>query len=161
MKERVEQETKQQKAREAAAAQLRTMAAGAPNIDAVAQKAGRTASEVTVDRQRSVPGLNGDTAAFVDAALKAAIGPMAGPVIVGDGAVVFQVTEQKRVTDDELAKNRAAFADRMREQQARQLRAVLVDRLRKTAEVTINDRITRPTTTPTPGAPAPGMPAGV
>lgn len=154
VRERVEQEAKLQKAREAARAQLAQLAAGAPNVDAVGQKAGRTASEVTVDRQRSIPGLNGDTSAFVDAALKAPVGQLAGPVIVGDGAVVFQVTEQKRVTDAELAQNRVAFADRMREQQARQLRAVLVDRLRKTAEVTINDRITRPTTTPTPAAPA-------
>ncbi len=154
VRERVEQEAKQQKARETARAQLAQLAAGAANVDAVGQKAGRTASEVTVDRQRSIPGLNGETSAFVDAALKATVGQMAGPVIVGDGAVVFQVTEQKRVTDDELAKNRLAFADRMREQQARQLRAVLVDRLRKTAEVTINDRIARPTTTPAPAAPA-------
>jgi peptidyl-prolyl cis-trans isomerase D len=152
VRERVEQEAKQQKAREAARAQLAQLAAGAPTIDAVAAKTGKTASEVTVDRQGNVAGLNGDTAAFVDAALKANIGQLAGPVIVGDGAVVFQVTEQKRVTADELAKNRAAFADRMREQQARQLRAVLVERLRKTADVTINDRITRPTTTPVPAA---------
>ncbi|HEX6095372.1 MAG TPA: peptidyl-prolyl cis-trans isomerase [Thermoanaerobaculia bacterium] len=155
VRERVEQEAKQQKAREAARAQLAQMAAGAANVDAVAQKMGRTASDVTVDRQGTIAGLNGDTSALVDAALKAAVGQMAGPVIVGDGAVVFQVTEQKRVTDDELAKNRAAFADRMREQQARQLRAVLVERLRKGAEVEINDRITRPTTTPVP------TPAGV
>ena len=154
VRERVEQEAKRQKAREAARAQLAQMAAGAPNVDAVAAKVGRTAAEVTVDRQRSIPGLNGDTAAFVEAAMKANAGQMAGPVIVDDGAVVFQVTEQKRVTDDELAKNRAAFADRMREQQARQLRAVLVERLRKTADVKINDTITRPTTTPTPDVPA-------
>lgn len=155
VRERVEQEAKQHKAREAARAQLAQLAAGAPTVDAVAAKFGKTASEVTVDRQGNVAGLNGDTAAFVDAALKANVGQLAGPVIVGDGAVMFQVTEQKRVTADELAKNRAAFADRMREQQARQLRAVLVERLRKTAEVTINDRITRPTTTPAPA------PAGV
>jgi peptidyl-prolyl cis-trans isomerase D len=157
VRERVEQEAKRQKAREAAKAQLAQMLAGSPNVDAVAQKAGRTASDVTVDRQRGIPGLNGDTAAFVDAALKAPVGQMAGPVVVGDGAVVFQVTEQKRVTDDELAKNRAVFADRMREQQARQLRSVLVERLRKTADVQINDTITRPTTTPT----TPAAPAGV
>jgi peptidyl-prolyl cis-trans isomerase D len=163
VKERVEQEAKQQKAREAAKTQLAQLMVGAPNVDAVAQKSGRTATEVSVNRQGNVTGLNGDTTALVEAALKAQVGQLAGPVTVGDGAVVFQVTEQKRVTDDELAKNRAAFADRMREQQARQLRAVLVDRLRKGAEVTINDRITRPTTTPTtPGAPgAPSAPAGV
>jgi peptidyl-prolyl cis-trans isomerase D len=154
VRERVEQEAKQQKAREAASAQLAQMLLGSPNVDAVAQKAGRTASEVTVDRQRSIPGLNGDTSALVDAALKANLGQMTGPVIVGDGAVVFQVSEQKRVTSEDLAKNRAAFAGRMREQQARQLRSVLVDRLRKTADVQINDTITRPTTTPAAPAPA-------
>ena len=154
VRERVEQEAKRQKAREAAAAQLAQMLAGAPNIDAVAQKAGRTASEVTVNRQGNIAGLNGDTSAFVEAAMKATAGQLSGPVIVGDGAVAFTVTEQKRVTDAELASNRAAFADRMREQQARQLRAVLVERLRKTADVQINDSITRPTTTPTPQLPA-------
>lgn len=154
VRERVEQEAKRQKGREAASAQLAQMILGAPNIDAVAQKAGRTATEVTVDRQGNIAGLTGDTAKFVDAALKANIGQLNGPVLVGDGAVVFQVTEQKRVTSDELAKNRAAFSDRMREQQARQLRSVLVERLRKSADVTINDTITRPTTTPNPNAPA-------
>ncbi|MGZ8780342.1 MAG: peptidyl-prolyl cis-trans isomerase [Thermoanaerobaculia bacterium] len=152
VRERVEQEAKRQKAREASSAQLAQMLLGAPNVDAVAQKAGRAASEVTVNRQGNIPGLNGDTSAFVDAALKANVGQLTGPVIVGDGAIVFQVLEQKRVTDQELAQNRAAFADRMREQQARQLRSVLVDRLRKTSSVEINDTITRPTTTPAPPA---------
>jgi peptidyl-prolyl cis-trans isomerase D len=154
VRERVEQEAKRQKAREAAAAQLRQLAAGAPDIDAVAQKAGRTASEVNVNRQGNIAGLNGDTSALVEAAMMTAVGQMAGPVIVGDGAVMFTVTEQKRVTDADLAQNRAGFADRMREQQARQLRSVLVDRLRKTADVQINDTITRPTTTPVTPAPA-------
>ncbi|HEV7239005.1 MAG TPA: peptidyl-prolyl cis-trans isomerase [Thermoanaerobaculia bacterium] len=155
VRERVEQEAKRQKAREAASAQLAQMLLGSPNIDAVAQKVGRTASEVTVDRQGNIAGLTGDTSKFVDAALKANIGQLNGPVIVGDGAVAFQVTDQKRVTSDELQKNRETFAGRLREQQARQLRTVLVDRLRKTADVQINDTITRPTTTPVP------PPAGV
>jgi hypothetical protein len=129
------------------------MILGSPAIDAVAQKpAARRRSDGRSPTQH--PGLNGDTSAFVEAAMKANIGQLSGPVIVDDGAVAFQVTEQKRVTDVELAKNRAGFADRMREQQARQLRSVLVERLRKTADVQINDTITRPTTTPTP-APAP------
>jgi len=155
VRERVEQEAKRQKAREAASAQLAQMLLGAANVDAVAQKVGRTASEVTVDRQGNIAGLNGDTSKFVDAALKGNVGQLNGPVIVGDGAVVFQVVEQKRVTSEELQKNRDAFANRLREQQARQLRSVLVDRLRKTADVQVNDTITRPTTTPVP------PPAGV
>ncbi len=154
VRERVEQETKKQKAREAASAQLAQQLLGAPNVDAVAQKLGKNATEVTVDRQGNIAGLTGDTSKFVDAALKASIGQLNGPVIVGDGAVVFQVLEQKRVTPEELAAKRAAFADQLRQQQARQLRSVLVERLRKTANVEINDTITRPTTTPNPAAPA-------
>lgn len=151
---RVEEEAKRQKAREAASAQLAQMLLGSPNVDAVALKVGRPASDTTVDRQGTIAGLNGDTSKFVDAALGANVGQLNGPIIVDDGAVVFHVVEQKRVTSEDLAKNRAAFADRLREQQARQLRSVLVERLRKTADVQINDSITRPTTTPT-------APAGV
>lgn len=154
VREKVEQDVKRQKAREAARARLAQMMAGAPNIDAVAAKGGRPPQEVTVDHQGNVAGLTGDTAAFVSAALKANVGAIGGPVVVGDGAVAFQVVEQKKVTDAELAQNRAAFADRLRQQQARQLRSVLVERLRKSAEVEINDEITRPTTAPT-------APAGV
>jgi parvulin-like peptidyl-prolyl isomerase len=149
VREKVQQDVKRQKGREAARAQLASLMSGAPTVDAVAQKIGRNAQEVTVDRQGNIAGLSGDTAAFVEEALKANIGAVQGPVIVGDGAVAFQVLEQKHVTSEELAQNRAAFADRMREQQARQLRSVLVQRLRKAAAVEINDSITRPTTTPT------------
>jgi peptidyl-prolyl cis-trans isomerase D len=150
---RVEQDAKGEKAREAARAQLAQLMAGAASVDAIAAKGGtRPPQEVVVTHQGQVAGLTGDTAAFVDAALKGNVGQLQGPVAVGDGAVAFQVLEQKKVTSEELAKNRSTYADRLRQQQARQLRSVLVDRLRKSAEIEINDEITRPTTTPTPTA---------
>lgn len=152
VRERVEQDVKRQKAREAARGQLAQLMAGAPSVEALAIKGTRPPQEATVDRQGNIPGLTGDTAALVDAALKAPIGQLQGPVAVGDGAVAFQVLEKKQVTPAELAQNRSTFADRLREQQARQLRSVLVERLRKGAEIQINDEITRPTTTPTPAA---------
>lgn len=154
---KVEQDVKMQKAREAARAQLAQMMAGAPTVDAIAAKGLAAPQEVTVSHQGNIPGLQGDTAAFADAALKANVGQLQGPVTVGNGAVAFQVVEQKKVTSEELAKNRESFADRLRQQQARQLRQVLLDRLRKTSDVELNDDITRPTTTPG----APGAPAGV
>jgi parvulin-like peptidyl-prolyl isomerase len=95
-----------------------------------------------------VSGITGETAQFVEAALSSNIGEVKGPIVVGNGAVAFQVLEQKKVTEQDLAQNRASFADRLRTEQARQLRSVLVDRLRKSAKVEINDAITRPTTTP-------------
>jgi parvulin-like peptidyl-prolyl isomerase len=151
VRERVEQDLKRQKAREAARAQLAQFVAGAATVDAIAQKAGRQAQDATVDRQGGIAGLAGDTSQFVEAALKGNVGQIQGPIVAGDGAVVFQVVEQKKVTEQDLAANRAAFADRLREQQARNLRAVLVERLRKSAEVEINDSITRPTTAPPAG----------
>ena len=152
VREQVEQDAKRQKGREAARAQLQQMMAGAPTVDAIAQKGTRPPQEVAVNHQGTIAGLTGDTAAFVEAALKGNVGQLQGPVLVGDGAVAFQVMEQKKVTSTELAQNRSAYADRLRQQQARQLRSVLVDRLRKGAEVEINDEITRPTTAPTPAA---------
>lgn len=146
VKQKIEQDAKREKAREAARTQLASMMAGATTIDAVAAKTGRPAAETTVNHQGQIAGFTGDTSKFVDAALAANIGQVSGPVVVGDGAVAFQVTEQKKVTSEELAANRAAFADRLRQQQARQLRSVLVSRLRKGATVEINDAITRPTT---------------
>lgn len=148
IREKVEQDARLQKGREAAKTQLAAAAAGAATIDAVAQKAGRPVQETTINREGGIPGLSGDTAAFVEAVLSGTVGAVSAPVVVGDGAIVFQITEQKKVTDQELAENRAAFADRLREQQARNLRSVLVDRLRKGAKVEVNDAITRPVTTP-------------
>jgi hypothetical protein len=62
--------------------------------------------------------------------------------------VAFQVLEQKKVTPEELAKNRATSVDTLRGQQARSLRASLLQQLRKGADIELNDEITRPTTSP-------------
>ncbi|HVE71390.1 MAG TPA: SurA N-terminal domain-containing protein [Thermoanaerobaculia bacterium] len=153
VREKVTQDAKRLKGAEAARQQLAQMMAGAPNVDAIAAKgATRPPQDVTITHQGNVPGLTGDISGFLDAAMKANVGQVQGPVVVGDGAVAFQVVEQKKVTSEELAKNRATYTDRLRQTQARQLRTVLVDRLRKGAKVEINDEITRPTTTPTPTA---------
>ena len=149
VKQKVEQEARQGKAREAARAALAQMMAGVTSIDQLAQKTGRTPQEVTINRQGNIAGFTGDISALVDAALAANIGEVKGPVVVNDGAVAMQVIEQKKVTDQELAQNRAAFVDNLRTQQARSLRSSLVKRLRKESDIIINDEITRPTTTPT------------
>jgi hypothetical protein len=62
--------------------------------------------------------------------------------------VAFQVVEQKKVTPEEIAQNRATTVDSLRGQQARNLRATLLQRLRKGAEIELNDEITRPTSAP-------------
>jgi peptidyl-prolyl cis-trans isomerase D len=148
VKQKVEQEARQAKARDAARVALAQALSGVTSIDELAQKSGRPTQEVTVTRQGNIAGFTGDTSALVDAALAANIGELKGPLVVGDGAVAIQVVEQKKVTDKELSDNRAAFLDNLRSQQARSLRATLVKRLRKDADIVINDEITRPTTMP-------------
>ncbi|HEX2833269.1 MAG TPA: peptidyl-prolyl cis-trans isomerase [Thermoanaerobaculia bacterium] len=148
IREKVEQDAKMAKAREAAKTALAQMMAGATSIDAIAAKAGQAAQDASVGRQGSIAGLNGDVSSLVDTTMAANVNDLKGPVIVGDGAVAFQVIEQKKVTPQELEQNRATYADQLRAQQARSLRATLLERLRKAAKVEVNDEITRPTTTP-------------
>lgn len=149
IREKVEQDAKLAKAREAAKNALTTAMAGATTIDAIAAKAGQPAADASVARTGTIAGLSGDVSRLVDATMAANVNDLKGPVIVDNGAIVFQVVEQKKVTPQELEQNRATYADQLRSQQARSLRASLLERLRKEAKVEVNDTITRPTTTPT------------
>jgi parvulin-like peptidyl-prolyl isomerase len=144
----VESDLRQEKGREAARAALAQMMAGKKSIDEIAAAAGQPAQETVVRRDGNVTGISGDTAALVQAAMSSAVGSLSGPIAVGNGAVAVQVVEQKKVTPEELAQNRATSVDTLRGQQARSLRASLLQRLRKKAEIELNDDITRPTTTP-------------
>jgi peptidyl-prolyl cis-trans isomerase D len=144
----VETDLRQEKGREAARAALAQMMAGKTSIDQVGAAAGQAVQDTLVQRTGNITGITGDTAALVQAAMSSAVGSLSGPIAVGNGAVAFQVVEQKKVTPDELEKNRSASVDTLRGQQARSLRASLLQRLRKNSEIELNDEITRPTTTP-------------
>lgn len=146
IRQQVESDVRHEKGREAARAALAQMMAGATSIDAVGAKVNQPPQEATVNRQGNIASLPGDTSALVEAAMKAPVGALTGPVLIGSGAVAFQVVEQKKVTPEELQQNRASYVDTLRGQQARSLRAVLIQRLRKDATIEVNDEITRPTT---------------
>ncbi|HEY0144094.1 MAG TPA: peptidyl-prolyl cis-trans isomerase [Thermoanaerobaculia bacterium] len=146
---KVEEDAKLGKAKTSATRALQAAMAGAPTVDAVAAKLGLTATEASVNRQQGqIAGINGNAPELIDAAINGRLGAVNGPLAVGDGAVVFQITEQKKVTPQELAQNRVSYIDTLRQQQARSLRAVLVERLRKEARVEVNDELIRPTSTP-------------
>jgi peptidyl-prolyl cis-trans isomerase D len=151
IRQQVEADLRQQKARDAARAALAQMMAGKTSIDDIATATThQPALEATVKRDATnVPGINGDTTALIDAAMTASVGQIKGPIVVGNGVVAFQVAEQKKATPAEIEQNRATTADTLRGQQARNLRAALLQRLRKGSEIELNDEITRPTTTPT------------
>ncbi len=144
----VEADLRQEKGREAARAALAQMMAGKTSIDQVAAATGQAAQETLVRRDGNITGITGETAALVQAAMSSAVGSLSGPIAVGNGAVALQVIEQKKVTPEELAQNRATSVDSLRGQQARSLRASLLQRLRKSSEIELNDELTRPTSTP-------------
>ncbi|HUP60145.1 MAG TPA: peptidyl-prolyl cis-trans isomerase [Thermoanaerobaculia bacterium] len=140
---KVEEEAKQAKAGEASRVALAQMMAGATSIDQIAQKAGSPAREASVNRQAPFQGLTGDTNAIIEAAIAARVGEIKGPLVVKEGAVAFQVVEQKKVTDQEAVLNRAAFMDNLRQQQARNLRSTLIKRLRQSAKIEVNEELLR------------------
>lgn len=149
IRQRVEQDVRLEKARNAARTALQQAMSGATSLDQVAAKAGQVPQEATVARRGGIPGLPGDASQFVEAAMASNVGQLKGPVVVDAGAIAFTVTDQKKVTEEELKQNRATYLDQLRSQQARNLRQSLVQRLRQEASIEINDEITRPTTTPT------------
>ncbi|HWW59889.1 MAG TPA: hypothetical protein VN181_00850, partial [Thermoanaerobaculia bacterium] len=150
---KVEQDAKLEKARVSARESLAKAVAGAPNLEAVAAKTGIPTAETTINRQGFISGFNGDASALVNAAMAANIGQLQGPVAVADGAVAFQVTEQKKVTDADLAQNRSSYLDQVRQQQSRSLRAVLLQKLRKEAKIDINQKLINPGEGPEPQQP--------
>jgi peptidyl-prolyl cis-trans isomerase D len=144
VKQRVEQDLKLQKARDAAKTTLGQMMAGVTSLDALAQKVGTPVRDASASRQGPVAGLAGDATELVEAAIASPVGGIKGPVAVQDGVVAFEVVEQKKVTPQELNEKRAEFLDTLRQQQARSLRASLVDRLKKDSKVEINEQVVQP-----------------
>jgi peptidyl-prolyl cis-trans isomerase D len=139
---RVESDARNAKARKIAQQRL-AEALPASNIDDLSKKLGVPALETTVTRQGYVSGFTGDTSPLVDAAMSAKIGEIKGPVVLPDGAVVLQVIEQKKVDPKAADENRATYAEMLRQQQARNLRTVLLQRLRKESKIEINPIVTQ------------------
>jgi peptidyl-prolyl cis-trans isomerase D len=139
--EQVMNDAKKAKALEIAKQKLQAAIAGAPNVDAVAAKLGLQGADTTVRRQGGATGINGDTSELMDAAMAAHPGEVKGPVIAGQGVVAFQVTEQNKVSDTDAAQNRQAYIDQLRQQEARSLRQSLLQRLRKAANIDVNEKL--------------------
>ena len=137
---KVESDARTEKARQAAAQAL-AKAMPAKTIDEVSTKSGIPTSETTVTHQGFISGFSGDTTPLVNAAMAANVGDVKGPVVVADGAVVFQVLEQKKVDPKSMDENRTSYAEMLRQQEARNLRTTLLQRLRKEASVDINDAL--------------------
>jgi peptidyl-prolyl cis-trans isomerase D len=141
---KVENDARMEKAR-ALAQQALSKVMPAATVDAAGAKAGLTPAEATINRSGFIAGFTGDTSALIDAAVSAPVGQVRGPVMTGDGAVLFQVTEQKK-DDTATAQNRAQYTDNLRQQESRNLRASLLQRLRKSSTIDINKKLIEPQT---------------
>src|SRR6185436_5242786 len=109
-------------------------------------KVGVPTAEVSINRQGFVAGFTGDVSTLIETAMSAPVGTLKGPIEVGDGAVAFQVVEQKKVTPQDLIKNRDQYVDTLRQQSTRNLRSVLLQRLKKESKIEINEELLRPPT---------------
>ena len=137
---KVENDARNAKAREAAKNAL-ARALPAATVDEVAKKVGLAAADTTVTRQGYVSGFTGDTSTLVDTAMAANIGEVKGPVLVGDGAVVLQVTEQKKIDPKAADESKSQYTEMLRQQEARNLRTVLLERLRKESKIDVNNTL--------------------
>jgi peptidyl-prolyl cis-trans isomerase D len=143
VKAKVENDAKLEKARQLAQqALMRSLPAA--TVDALGAKLSLPSLEANINRQGYIAGFNGDTSALVDAAMTAPVGEVKGPVMTGDGAVMFQVIEQKRADAAALAQNRAQYMDTLRQQESRNLRATLLQKLRKASTIDINKKLVEP-----------------
>ena len=147
---RVESDARVEKAKQIANNALKTAVAGASSVDPVATKLGLPAADTTINRQGLNTGFQGDTSELVKAAMSSPVGQMVGPINVGDGSVVFQVVERKQITPEELKEKSPAYVEQLRAQQSRSLRQVLLDRLRKSADVDINKQALQALTSTSP-----------
>lgn len=143
VKAKVEADARIAKAREVVKDEM-AKAFPAANIDELAKKLNLTASDTTVTRQGFVSGFQGDTSPLVDAAMAAQVGQLKGPITMNEGAVAFQVLEQKKVDQKDLDENKSQYAEMLRQQEAQTLRTVLVQRLKKSAKVVVNDSVVSP-----------------
>lgn len=154
IRQKVENDARMAKAREIARQKVAAAMAGAPSIDAVAAKLNLTPQETVVTREGGMRAIPGDTSALVDAAMNGKVGQLVGPVIAGEGAVAFQITDQKKLTPAEMAQEGAGFMDQLRQRQALSVRKSLLLRLRKNANVDVNEQVLQQShgTAPAPAA---------
>jgi peptidyl-prolyl cis-trans isomerase D len=137
---RVEADAKREKARKVAADQLTAAMRSATTVDQLAAQGG-TAMEATITRDGMVTGLSGEVSTLVNAALTSAPGKINGPVQVEQGAVAFQVVEQKKFDPASFAKEKGTLVESMRQNEVLRLRSSLLDRMRREADVEVNESL--------------------
>lgn len=141
---RVESEARNEKAVQQAAQAIQRASAGGAGPEAVASSLGLSTSEATLTRDGRLSGVSGDVSQIVDAAFAANQGEVKGPFPTEDGAILFQLEEQQKFDPAKFAEERPQIEESMRRSEAMRLRSSLLDRLRRDAEVEINEDLLGP-----------------
>ena len=141
---RVENDARMDKAaRQAAQAIERAQAAGS-GFDAVASQLQLTPQDASLRIDSRLPGIGGDHSEIVKSAFEAEAGQLRGPFITPDGAVLIEVLEQQRVSPEQFAEQRATLEESMRQTESVRLRTTLLEKLRRAADVEINEDLVAP-----------------
>lgn len=138
---RVEADAKMEKARQMAIATLQQNAG--TSLDEIGKKVGVTPEETVINRSGFVQRISGNINPVVDAALTGRVGEIKGPFAVNEGAVLVQITEQKKFDPQDFAKNKDSYSDSLRSAEARKLRASLLERLKKRSKIDVNEKLTQ------------------
>lgn len=148
VRDRVVNDLKRQKARQAAEQQLRAAFSAAKSVDATAKQLSLTPVEANVTRMGFVTGLSGNIQTLINSALEAEAGSVKGPLVVDQGAIVFEVVERKRFDPQEFATTKDSTLQALQQAEFPKLRASLLAGLRQKAEIEINNRLIQPAAAP-------------
>ncbi|MGA7617696.1 MAG: peptidylprolyl isomerase [Thermoanaerobaculia bacterium] len=141
IRDKVEQDAKISKAREKAAETLAAAMKNAASLDELGKSASLTPVEATISSSGGVAGLAGNVQPLESAALNAPTGKVSGPVVIDQGAVAFEVTSQKKITDQEWAKMKDTFTRSVRQTEALKLRQSLLAKMRRDAKIDVNQTV--------------------
>lgn len=141
---RVENDAKASRAAQRASETLKQASAGGAGPVAAAAKLGLTTSEATLSRDGRIAGLTGDISEIVKTAFDAQPGQVRGPFVTNEGALLLEVVEQQKFDPARFAQEKAGLEENLRRSEAIRLRQALLDRLRRNADVEINEEIVAP-----------------
>lgn len=138
---RVENDARLAKAREAASQKIESIYKKGETLDAVAKALSTEVKEATIHPEQPVSGFTGNTKPLSDAAVKTGVDQFGGPVVIDEGAVLYQVTAQNKVDPAALEKAKGSIASDLRQAEAQKIRATLLDRLRRDANIVLNESL--------------------
>ncbi len=136
---KVEADARMAKAREAAKQKLASAFTAGKPLDEVASAVGSEVKTANLKPNSPIAGIPGSTRALSSAAMKTDVGAEGGPVVVDQGAVVFKVESQNRFDPKQFEQQKPQLIQSLQQQEAQKLRMSLLDRLRQSAKVDINE----------------------